>query len=168
MDADVKRIIDRFGLQPHPEGGFFSEVYRSDIDLPHPEIPSGQSNRRCAGSLIYFLLAGQDYSAFHRVRWTDEIWHLYAGGPLELHIIDGHGSYRLQTLTTDLGSGKPTAVVPAGEWQAASLADAARWAFGGCTVSPGFDFADFEMPPQSALIAEFPAHATLIESLTRR
>jgi predicted cupin superfamily sugar epimerase len=169
MDADVKRIVETFGLIPHPEGGFFREVYRSKLEITHPGIPDGEANReRCTGSLIYFLLAGDDYSAFHRVRWTDEIWHLYAGGPLELHLIDAQGDYQCNTLTTNLRDGMPTAIVPAGNWQAARPSPGAAWALGGCSVAPGFEFADFEMPPREALVGQFPRHAELIESLTRR
>jgi hypothetical protein len=137
------------------------------VRLDHPEIPAGVEPSRAAGSLIYFLLAGKDFSAFHRVKWTDEIWHLYAGGPLELHTIDARGRYTRRVLTTDLEQGEPTALVPAGGWQAARLAPGVEWALGGCTVSPGFEFADFEMPPAAELVAAHPAHAAIIRELTR-
>jgi predicted cupin superfamily sugar epimerase len=167
MDKNAKRIVERFGLIPHPEGGHFREVYRAPLHTAHPGIPAGHDNRRSAGTLIYFLLAGAEFSAFHRVRWSDEIWHLYAGGPLELHTIGLRGDYAKHVLTTDLGSGEPTAVVPAGALQAARLAPAAAWAFGGCTVAPGFDFADFAMPPRAELLAAHARHAAIIRELTR-
>lgn len=164
MDEEVERIVERFRMQPHPEGGFFSEVYRSDMVLPHPKLAG--KNQRSSGTLIYYLLEGEQYSAFHRVRCSDEIWHLYAGGPLELHIIDGR--YRRHLLTTPEERGEPTAVVPAGAWQAARLAPGTPWAFGGCTVAPGFEYADFEMPPAEALISTYPGYADIIRALTRR
>jgi len=167
MDDPVKRIVERFALEPHPEGGYFREVYRSGIEIRHPAIPPGHEAARRTGTLIYFLLSGQDFSAFHRVRWSDEIWHLYAGGPLELHVIDDRGDYERRLVTTDLEQGEPTTVIPGGHWQAARLASGAGWAFGGCTVAPGFEFADFEMPPRAALAADFPAHAEIIRALTR-
>jgi predicted cupin superfamily sugar epimerase len=117
--------------------------------------------------LIYYLLVDEQFSAFHRVRWSDEIWHLYAGGPLELHTLDGGGHHARHLLTSDLERGEPAAVVEAGCWQAARLAGPARWAFGGCTVAPGFDFADFEMPAARALAERYPRHEALIRSLTR-
>jgi predicted cupin superfamily sugar epimerase len=167
MDENAKRIVARFGLIPHPEGGHFREVYRAPLRTPHPGIPAGNGNDRCAGTLIYFLLAGAEFSAFHRVRWSDEIWHLYAGGPLELHTIGGRDEYAKRVLTTDLEGGEPTAVVPAGALQAARLVSGAAWAFGGCTVAPGFDFADFELPPRSQLLSAHAPHAAIIRALTR-
>jgi predicted cupin superfamily sugar epimerase len=80
MDENAKRIVERFGLIPHPEGGHFREVYRAGLRTAHPGIPAGNTNDRCAGTLIYFLLAGTEFSAFHRVRWSDEIWHLMPAG----------------------------------------------------------------------------------------
>jgi predicted cupin superfamily sugar epimerase len=168
MHDTVPRIVERFNLVPHPEGGFFREVYRSTLTVQHPRIGADRDRHRCGGTLIYFLLADRDFSAFHRVRWTDEIWHLYAGGPLELHTLDDQGRHTRRLLTGDLENGEPTTVVPAGWWQAARLAPGSAWAFGGCTVAPGFEFADFEMPPARDLIAAHPAHEQVIRELTRR
>jgi uncharacterized protein len=167
MDETARRIVDRFALIPHPEGGHFREVYRSALPCRHPGVPDGVDNARCAGTLIYFLLTGTEFSAFHRVRWSDEIWHLYAGGPLELHQIDADGRYAQTLLTTALDRGEPTHLVPAGTWQAARLAPGTPWAFGGCTVAPGFEFADFEMPPRADLATAFPHHSAVIDELTR-
>lgn len=167
MNATVAAIVKRFRLQPHPEGGYFREVYRSPLELSHPGIPESAGNTRRAGSLIYFLLGPKDFSAFHRVRWTDEIWHLYAGGPIELHVITADGTYDRRSIHSDLARGEPTTVIPAGCWQAARLGVSAEWAFGGCTVAPGFEFADFEMPPRAALLEQFPEHREVIDSLTR-
>lgn len=164
----VQRIVRRFDLKPHPEGGFYREIYRADLLVEHRGIPSDPPARRAAGTFIYYLLAEGQISAFHRVQWTDEIWHLYSGGPLELHLIDEDGAYRVVTLTTTIEDGEPTAVVPAGCWQAARLGPDAAWAFGGCTVAPGFDFRDFEMPRADELLARFPQHGALIRALTRR
>ncbi|SRR5690606_17546625 len=168
MDEAAQRIVRRFGLKPHPEGGFYREIYRADLLVEHRGIPSEPPATRAAGTFIYYLLAEGQISAFHRVQWTDEIWHLYAGGPLELHLLDDVGSYRVVTLTTALDDGEPSAVVPAGWWQAARLGPGVPWAFGGCTVAPGFDFEDFEMPRTDELLARFPKHASLIRALTRR
>ena len=167
MNEIAGRIVERFRLEPHPEGGFFREVYRSNVSFEHPGIDSGQDAKRCGGTLIYFLLAEQQFSAFHRLRWTDEIWHLYAGGALELHTLDERDRHATHVLTDDLERGEPAAVVPAGCWQAARLAPGSSWAFCGCTVSPGFEFADFEMPEADQLIKEHPAHERIIRELTR-
>jgi predicted cupin superfamily sugar epimerase len=165
---DVRKIVEKFALTPHPEGGYFREVFRSRLALEHVGHEHARGARRCGGTLIYFLLADRDFSAFHRVRGADEIWHLYAGGPLELHTIDDARRHELHVLTSDLDAGEPTAVVAADCWQAARLAARAAWAFCGCTVAPGFELADFEMPPAEELLASFPVHAQIIRELTRR
>ena len=167
MDDAVKRIVERFDLVPHPEGGYFREVYRSSIELDHPGVPEGLRPSRSAGTLIYFLLSGADFSAFHRVRWSDEIWHLYAGGPLELCVIDAEGALERRILTTDLTEGEPTTIIPAGHWQSARLTPGASWALGGCTVAPGFDYEDFEMPPAADLLSLYPEYEAIIRELTR-
>ena len=167
MDDAAKRLVERFELVPHPEGGYFREVYRSPLELKHPDVPEGLDAKRASGTLIYFLLSGDDFSAFHRVRWSDEIWQLYGGGPVELYVIDKTGTLECRTLTTNLDQGQPAAVVPAGAWQSARLADGAAWAFGGCSVAPGFEFEDFEMPPATELLERYPEHAATIRKLTR-
>ncbi|HUL82914.1 MAG TPA: cupin domain-containing protein [Gammaproteobacteria bacterium] len=168
MQEIVHKLVERLALTPHPEGGYYREVFRSQIALEHIGHDRAGGARRCAGTLIYFLLAERDFSAFHRVRGADEIWHLYAGGPLELHTIDGSRRHELRVLATDLTRGEPAAVVPADCLQAARLAPGASFAFCGCTVAPGFEFADFEMPPADELAAAFPAHERIIRELTRR
>jgi predicted cupin superfamily sugar epimerase len=167
MQDPVKKIIERFSLRPHPEGGFFREVYRSPVAIDHPDIDDGTRPRRSASTHIYFLLSGDDFSAFHRVRASDEIWHLYAGGPLELHTLDDEQRYAKHVLTHDVDQGEPAHIVPAGVWQAARLATNGSCAFCGCTVAPGFDFADFDMPPASELVATHPAHERIIRELTK-
>jgi predicted cupin superfamily sugar epimerase len=168
MDDAVRRIVERFELVPHPEGGFFREVYRSATKLHHPGLPPGPAGERTAATLIYFLLSGKDFSAFHRVRYSDEIWHLYAGGPLEIHLIDAGGRLEQRRLTSNVLEGEPTTMVPAGTWQSARLAEGAAFALGGCSVAPGFDFDDFEMPTSAELIKRYPRHEATIRSLTRR
>jgi hypothetical protein len=167
MDDPVKRIVERFELEPHPEGGYFREVYRASMQLDHPGIPDREACQRPAATLIYFLLSGDDFSALHRVRHSDEVWHLYAGGPLEITVIDERGRLGVRELTTDLGVGEPTTMIPAGSWQSARLAPGAAWALGGCSVAPGFDYRDFEMPAAGELLALFPEHEATIRQLTR-
>ena len=168
MDDAVKRIVERLKLAPHPEGGFFREVYRSTTKLDHPGLPTDIDRRRSAGTLIYFLLSGDDVSAFHRVRWSDEIWHLYSGGPLELFLIGDSGKLERRLLTTELTQGEPTTLVPAGTWQSARLVAGASWALSGCSVSPGFEYDDFEMPLGSELVERYPEHEATIRKLARR
>lgn len=165
--ASPEDIIRTLNLQPHPEGGYFRETHRSALVVPHPGVPAGRPAARSAGTSIYFLLAAPDFSAFHRVA-TDETWHAYDGDPLELHLIHPDGRHEQRLLTRDLTRGEPQTTVPAGCWQAARVAPGGGWTLGGCTVAPGFDFADFEMPPAAAIIREHPRRERLIRELTKR
>jgi hypothetical protein len=165
---DVRNIVERLGLVPHPEGGHFREVFRSRLNVERGGPGHARGLPRSGGTLIYFLLAEKEFSAFHRVRGSDEIWHLYAGGPLELHTIDAFaGRHERHLLTSDLERGTPAVVVPADCWQAARLAPSVPWALCGCTVAPGFEFTDFEMPPVAELLASFPEHERIVRELTR-
>jgi len=157
-------IISLLALSPHPEGGFFRETFRAD-PLPF-ELP--ERGVRSASTAIYFLLQRGDFSAFHRVR-SDEVWHHYLGAPLELHLLETSGATRIVVGSDLEGGERPQAVVRAGVLQAARVAPTSDGDFTlvGCTVAPGFDFADFEMPPRAELVAQFPAERALIESLTR-
>lgn len=159
---EAARMVALLGLAPHPEGGFFRETHRGSLVLSG--LPHG--GPRAAHTAIYFLLPCGAFSAFHRVT-SDEVWHHYDGDPLELHTIDGRGTHVVTLLGRELGAGeRPQHVVPAGVWQAAAPRGA-RFSLCGCTVAPGFDFADFSMPPRSELLEAFPAHAGVVTRFTR-
>lgn len=130
--AEIIRLLD---LKPHPEGGHFREVFR-DARLV--------DGARAASTVIYFLLARDERSHWHRID-AAEVWHFYAGAPVALEIA-ANGRREVITVGNDLAAGhRPQAVVPAHAWQAArSLGD---WTLVGCTVAPGFDFGKFEMAP---------------------
>ena len=162
MNDDVASLVRCLGLEPHPEGGFYRETFRAL--LPLDGLPHGA--RRAASTAIYFLLPAGMFSAFHRVR-SDEVWHHYDGDPVALHVIGEDGAHEVIRLGRDLGAGeRPQAIVPAGAWQAAEPLGG-RFALCGCTVAPGFDFADFELAGRAGLAARFPAHAAVITRLTR-
>lgn len=152
-------MIQRYGLRPHPEGGYYREVHRSSRSIG---IPPGYPAERTALTAIYFLLGQDECSAFHRVR-GEEAWIHLAGSALELVVLDR--APRIHLLTAAGGDGMPLVIVPPGVLQAArSLGD---WTLVTCLVAPGFDFADFEMPPREALLKSHPAHADLIRRFTR-
>jgi hypothetical protein len=158
--------IDRLHLQPHPEGGYFRETYRAPLMLPHSALP-GHGGDRTASTAIYFLLAGDQFSAFHRIR-SDELWHFYAGSGLIVHVITTEGEYRQLLLGSNTANGENfQAVVTAGCWFGSSLRHPNSFALVGCTVAPGFDFADFEMAKREELIAQYPQHRAIIQRLTR-
>ena len=162
MNDEVDRLVRQLGLAPHPEGGFYRETFRAPLILGG--LPHGAP--RHASTAIYFLLPAGTFSALHRVR-SDEVWHHYDGDPIALHVIAEEGAHSVVRLGRDLAAGEaPQAVVPANSWQAAEPLGE-RFALCGCTVAPGFDFADFEMAKRADLAARFPAHADLVARLTR-
>lgn len=159
-----KEIIAALRLQPHPEGGLFAELYRDPNWVQHPT----KAAMRPAMTLIYFLLPATTFSALHRVA-QPEAWHHLEGDPLDLHLLSDDGAHEVVRLGKDLAKGeRPQRVVPPNVWQAAVpvMPAAATFTLVGCTVAPGFDFADFEMPTRDALLARFPHHHDLIVHLT--
>lgn len=165
-DDEASVWIRRLGLEPHPEGGYFAESYRSADRLGAEALPERYAGSRCAATAIYFLLRGNEVSHFHRLR-SDEIWHWYTGSSLTLFLLTEDG--RLQTIDVgpDFDAGQTyQARVPHGSWFAARIHDPDRFALIGCTVSPGFDFADFELADREALLSRHPQHAVWIERFT--
>jgi predicted cupin superfamily sugar epimerase len=161
IDPQAAQLVDVLGLSPHPEGGYYRETWRSPLALGG--LPHGAP--RSASTAIYFLLPAGSFSALHRVA-SDEVWHHYDGDSVELHLLEGR-VHRTLRLGRDLSRGeRPQHVVPAGAWQAA-VPLGARWALCGCTVAPGFDFADFEMPSRAEMLALLPDHAEIVTRLTR-
>ena len=160
--TDASYWIDRLGLQAHPEGGYFRETYRSADRLDAGALGGRYDGPRPASTAIYFLLTSEAYSALHRLK-SDELWHYHAGAPLTVHVIDREGGYRSHRVGLDLDAGqRPQAVVPAGCWFGASVDEPGGYALVGCTVAPGFDFADFELADRDRLTRQFPEHAELI------
>lgn len=160
----AEEVIEQLRLAPHPEGGFFAETFRADA-LPAPLPGRGA---RSASTAIYFLLRSRDFSALHVVQ-SDEGWHHYLGDALELHCFDRADRHRRVPLGPRLSAGeRPQHVVLAGELQGARvLAGPHGFALCGCTVAPGFDFADFRMPARSELLARLPSERELVLALTR-
>jgi uncharacterized protein len=168
VDENAQSWIDRLSLSPHPEGGYYRVTYQSDLTIVQDALPSVFHGDRSASTAIYFLLAELDFSAFHRIA-SDELWHFYAGSGLIVHVIDPEGNYSELQLGNAFEAGEVfQAVVKAGCWFASRLKDPAGFALVGCTVAPGFDFADFEMAKRSELVAAYPKHRKLIEELTRQ
>ena len=167
MDTNARYWIEKLQLEPHPEGGYFRQTYRSEVVIAREALPPRFTGVRAASTAIYFLLEAKNFSAFHRLR-SDEAWHFYAGEPLMVHVIDPAGKYSSIRLGRDLDAGEvPQAIVPAGCWFASHVADWKTFAVVGCTVAPGFDFEDFEMGNRKELVARYPQRQELIEGLTR-
>lgn len=168
MHREAQRLIDGLGLQKHPEGGYFRETYRTEETIAAENLPDRfQGGARSFATAIYFLLADGDFSAFHRIK-SDETWHFYAGGPLVIHELDDAGNHVQHLLgNIDEGTASFQVTVKAGTWFGASLAEPCSYALVGCTVSPGFDFRDFEMAKRDELQWRYPQHGQIIEKLTR-
>lgn len=163
---DKEYWIGKLVLEKHPEGGYFRETYRSEERIPHAALPERFTGDRAFSTAIYFLLAGEDISAFHRIK-QDEMWHFYAGASLTIHCIAPDGTYEAYKLGLNVEECEcPQVCISAGCYFAATVHDADSFTLCGCTVSPGFDFADFDMPTREYLIALFPQHEELITQLT--
>lgn len=167
----VANYVQQLNLQPHPEGGYFAEMYRSKESIPQAALPARFSGPRAFSTAIYFLLESHQFSSLHRIQ-ADEVWHFYAGDPLEIFVIDSTGTLTIIRLGNKPDQGEVfQAVVPAGCWfgsKPAGDVTAQKSAFSlvGCTVAPGFDFADFELADRSTLLNQFPQHRQIIELLT--
>jgi predicted cupin superfamily sugar epimerase len=159
---DWRALVTTLKLAPHPEGGYFREVFRSECAV------SLQDQRRSAGTSIYYLLAEGAVSAWHRID-ADEIWYFHAGGPLALHVLEPDGTlstHRLGNPLTDPGT-RFQAVVPAGRWFAAELEDPAAFGLVGCAVAPGFEFSGFELATADDLAPAIRQHGDLVRRLLK-
>ncbi len=153
----AQHYIDKLGLLPHPEGGWYRETYRSDVTV----------NGRAVATGIYFLLTSDNISLLHKID-AEEMWHFYAGDALTVHILDESGEYSTLSIGSDLGAGQVfQAVVPAGVWFGSTVDKAGGFALVGCTVSPGFEFEGFELADRQELLKVFPQHKAVIERLTK-
>jgi hypothetical protein len=163
-DSKAAKLIAQLGLQPHPEGGFFVETFRSSLQL---SLADGRC--RAASTAIYFLLPCNAFSSLHQVT-SDEIWHYYDGEPLELTTITPEGILEHVILGKNFAAGQmPQHVVPRGVWQGARPLRSAGigYTLVGCTVAPGFDFEDFTMLSRAGLELLFPQHVNALRALTR-
>lgn len=159
--------VEKYHMQAHPEGGYFAETYRSAEQIPLTALPDRFGGARSFSTAIYFLLEGHQSSALHRIE-ADELWHFYAGNPLEVYVIDPQsGKLSIIRLGSDPEAGEVfQAMVPAGAWFGSKPAEGAAYSLVGCTVAPGFDFGGFELAERHTLLSMFPQHREVIEKLT--
>ena len=167
---NAKYWINHLQMERHPEGGWFREIYRSTENVPVSALPNRFKGNRSFGTSIYFLLEGKEYSAFHRIK-SDEIWHFYSGSCLSIFQINASGDLVKHKLGNQPEKGeKLQLVIDKETWFASRLEnqDNISFALVGCTVSPGFDFEDFEMAKKSQLLASYPQHKEIISELSIR
>ncbi len=161
-----KYYIEQLKMLKHPEGGWFKETYRSERTIGLSELSPDFAGSRNCSTAIYFLLTKDNFSAFHRIK-SDEMWHFYDGDGLIIHELKPDGSYIKHHLGLRLNEGeKPQVVIGANSWFASEVVENGSWCLVGCTVSPGFDFEDFEMGGREDLISEYPDYEVLIKRLT--
>lgn len=163
----VDHLVESLQLLPHPEGGFYKETYRASEGIEQQHLPKRFGGNRSFGTGIYFLLTAGNFSAFHRIQ-SDEMWHFYSGDCLEIVSISPAGELTTILLGSQLDQGEVfQAVVPAQHWFASRVRSGGSHALVGCSVAPGFDFADFELANRQELSQAFPQHSSLIAELTR-
>lgn len=167
MTPEASYWIEKLQLHKHPEGGYFRETYRSTECISMNSLPNRFSGERSISTGIYFLLTDEEFSAFHRIK-SDEMWHFYKGKSLEVYVLQPNGELQTIKLGHYPERGEVLqAVIPANCWFASRVIEQEGYALVGCTVAPGFDFADFELATRDSLKQNFPTHTGLIEELTR-
>jgi hypothetical protein len=164
---NAEDIIRLLHMEPHPEGGYFAEGYRSSEFLAREALPARYPGPRRTGTAIYYLLTAATFSEIHRVA-SDEIFHFYLGDPVEMLQLRPDGSTHRVAIGADLAQNmRPQVVVPHGVWQGSRLVPGGRFALLGCTVGPGFEYADYERGSRELLLAQYPEARELILALTR-
>ncbi len=158
--------IQKLEMTRHIEGGAYKENYRAPLVLPQSALTSAHQGERNASTAIYFLLSYGEYSAFHALA-SDEVLHFYDGDMLHIYEIDQAGEMQVHKLGRDLDNGEQfRVVIPGGSWFALRCEKVGGFSLIGCTVAPGFDFADFQLDDRAKLLAKFPQHSQLITEMT--
>jgi predicted cupin superfamily sugar epimerase len=168
LAVTADQLVQRYTMQPHPEGGYYKETYRCMQTIPQQVLSRRFAGERNISTAIYFLLEQGNFSAFHKIK-SDECWHFYAGGPMNVYVIHINGHLETIKLGSDISYAQTFQhVVPSGCWFASEPASNSTFSFVGCTVAPGFDFDDFELAKAADLIKVYPQHKELINRLCRQ
>lgn len=163
---NVDYWINHLELHPHPEGGYYKEMYRSSERIAAAGLPDRFEGDRSFSTAIYFLLRSEDRSVFHRIK-SDEVWHFYQGSTLLIYVFQKN-ELKIIKLGSDLENGESLQVViPANCWFGSHVEQQNSFALCGCTVAPGFDFRDFEMADRRDLLKKYPGFEKEIILLTR-
>lgn len=165
---EAATYINQLGLQPHPEGGYYASTFQSTDIVKSIDENKYDNEPRKAGSAIFYLLKENDFSAWHRLK-SDEIWHYYKGSIIKIYVIDPEGNLSIFYLGNPLEQANASfqVFIRAGYYFAAEVVDKCAYTLVGCTVSPGFDFRDFQLMERKEFIQTFPQHQELITQFTR-
>lgn len=159
--TDANYWINHLQLQPHPEGGYYKEIFRSANGVTRV----GAIDTKQACTSIYYLLEGRDFSGFHRLA-SDELWYFHKGAPLHIHVLDYEANLTTIELS-DTETGNLQAIIPPNTWFAADIPSATGFVLVSCAVAPGFDFAEFEMAGKDVMIAKYPQHHEILGRMCR-
>ena len=146
-----QKILDKLHLEPHPEGGYYRQLYGNDA--------SGKKDI----STIYYMLTDSDISAFHRLHGVTEMWYYHAGEPLNIYVIDANGNLTVHKLSAE---DEMQVIILPEQWFAAEIPSKKGFCLVGCAVAPAFSFENFELGDRDTLMQQFPQYAELIERLT--
>ena len=164
MTERAQEIVARLGLAPHPERGYFFETHRAKV----PVTAATHAGPRAAATAIYFLVTADAPATYLHRLLSDEVFHLYEGGPLDILRLHPDGTADVARLGLDLAAGqRPQVVIPAGAWFGTELAPGAPYCLVGCTVAPGFEFTDFELAAGPELATRYPSVADRIARMSR-
>jgi predicted cupin superfamily sugar epimerase len=165
MAATAEDLIQLYDMRPHPEGGFYTETYKAIGKITASTEQHKYKGERCFSTGIYYLLPAGSRSKLHRIA-SDEMWHFYLGGSMTIVELTPAGEVKETILGPNVHAGqKVQYVVPAGNWFGGFPNEGTGYSFVGCTVSPGFDFEDFEFGDKSKLLAQYPQNKTILERL---
>lgn len=169
QNSTAEYYIKLLNMTSHPEGGYYKEFYRSQkLIEPGNSVLKGYKGERNLATSIYFLLNGDQISAFHRLK-SDELWYFHAGSPVMIYLIDKRGRLTPLKLGLNIEADEmPQVLLPKGVWFAAEVYNKESFSLFGCVVAPGFDFRDFELAEKSRLTEMFPQHETLISRMCVR
>lgn len=166
MNNNAEYLIMSLGLEKHPEGGYYKEIYKNGEMITDRELSSNFQGKRHLATSIYFLLKSGEVSKFHRLN-SDEIWYYHAGSPITLHMIDKNGNLKRFKLGLNLENGEqPQVIIPSEHIFGATVDRENSFCLVGCMVSPGFDFVDFKLMSGDELMAKYPQHEAVIRLLT--
>ncbi len=164
MNNKAKYYIDKLKLIKHPEGGYYREIYRSGEYINIQGLPKRYKSKRTFSTSIYFMLEGKQVSKFHRLK-SDEVWHFYDGSSIRIFLLDNNLEQVI--LGKNIAKGNTFQyTIEKNNWFAAELAEKDSFALMGCSVSPGFDFNDFELADRKILLKKFPQHEGIIKKFT--
>jgi len=167
MLPQAKKYIEKLQLKPHPEGGYYKEIYRAGNMILPEHLPKRYKSSRNFSTSIYFLLEGNQASHFHRLK-SDEQWHFYDGSSIVIYVIEEGGNLNKIILGRNIEKGESLqTIIKHNSWFAAELSDKSSFALIGCTVAPGFDFNDFNLGKRDELVDIFPQFKELINKLTK-